>query len=181
MKKTILTLLISSAAFIAGAQKKTTTSAIIGFDASTAIDNLPKAENKTAVAAIDPAKSTVQFEAAIKSFAFSNPKIQEHFNQKNWMNSDEFPKATFSGVIANPKAVDFKKDGTYNVNVEGDLTIKGKTQKVSAPAIITVIGKTIKTSATFSIKLADYEIDGQPVSAGKVSKEPKITVSAELN
>lgn len=181
MKKTLLTLAVAAVSFIATAQKKTTTSATVAFDASTAIDNLPKAENKTAVAAIDPAKNTVQFEAAIKSFAFSNPKIQEHFNQKNWMNSDEFPKAIFSGVIRDPKAVNFKKDGTYSVNVEGDLIIKGKSQKVSAPATIIVSGKTLKTSASFSIKLADYEIDGAPIAAGKVAKEPTITVSAELN
>jgi polyisoprenoid-binding protein YceI len=181
MKKTILTLTVAVISFIATAQKKTTTSATVAFDASTAIDDLPKAENKTAVAAIDPAKNTIQFEAAIKSFAFSNPKIQEHFNQKNWLNSDEFPKATFSGVIKDPKTVNFKKDGTYNVNVEGELTIKGKTQKVSTPATIIVSGSTLKTSAAFNIKLADYEIDGAPISAGKVAKEPKITVSAELN
>ena len=181
MKKTILTLSIAITSLIAIAQKKTTTSATIGFDASTSIDNLPKAENKTAIAAIDQAKNTIQFEAAVKSFAFSNPKIQEHFNQKNWMNSDEFPKATFTGVITNPGAVNFKKDGTYIVNVEGDLSIKGKSQKVTTPATIVVEGKKLKASASFSIKLADYEIDGQAISAGKVSKEPKITVSAELN
>lgn len=181
MKKTILTFVIAAVSFIAAAQKKTTTSATVAFDASTAIDDLPKAENKTVVAAIDPEKSTIQFEAAVKSFAFSNPKIQEHFNQKNWMNSDEFPKATFSGIIKDPQAVNFKKDGTYNVSVEGDLTIKGKTQKVSAPATIIITGKILKATSTFSIKLADYEIDGAPIAAGKVSKEPKITVSAELN
>jgi polyisoprenoid-binding protein YceI len=133
MKKIILSLMIASASMMAFAQKKTSTSATVAFDATTAIDDLAKAENKTAIAAIDPSKNTVQFEAAIKNFAFSNPKIQEHFNQKSWLNSDEFPKATFSGVITNPSAVNFNKDGTYNVTVEGDLTIKGKTQKVKAP------------------------------------------------
>jgi polyisoprenoid-binding protein YceI len=181
MKRTILSLAIATISMMAFAQKKTSTSATIAFDASTAIDDLPKAENKTAIAAIDPAKNTVQFEAAIKNFAFANPKIQEHFNQKGWLNSDEFPKATFNGVITNPSAVDFKKDGTYNVTVEGDLTIKGKTQKVTAPAIIVVAGKTLKTNASFTIKLADFGVDGQPITAGKVSGEPKISVSAELN
>jgi polyisoprenoid-binding protein YceI len=181
MKRTILSLMIATVSMVAFAQKKTSTSATIAFDASTSIDDLPKAENKTAIAAIDPAKNTVQFEAAIKNFAFSNPKIQEHFNQKNWMSSDEFPKATFSGTITNPSAVNFKKDGTYNVTVDGDLTIKGKTNKVSAPATIVVSGKTLKTTASFSIKLADFGVEGQPINTGKVSKEPKITVSAELN
>jgi polyisoprenoid-binding protein YceI len=173
--------MIATVSMMAFSQKKTSTSATIAFDASTAIDDLPKAENKTAIAAIDPAKNTVQFEAAIKNFAFSNPKIQEHFNQKSWMNSDEFPKATFSGTITNPSAVNFKKDETYNVTVDGDLTIKGKTNKVSSPAVIVVSGKTLKTTASFSIKLADFGVEGQSINTGKVSKEPKITVSAELN
>ena len=181
MKKTILSLVIATISMLTVAQKKTSTSATIAFDASTAIDDLPKAENKTAIAAIDPDKSTVQFEASIKNFAFSNPKIQEHFNTKNWLNSDEFPKATFSGIITNPSAVNFKKDGTYNVNVEGDLTLKGKTQKIKTPAIIVVAGKTVKANAAFNIKLADFGVEGQPITAGKVSGEPKITVAAELN
>ena len=128
-----------------------------------------------------PAKNTVQFEAAIKNFAFANPKIQEHFNGNSWLNSDEFPKATFNGVITNPAAVNFKKDGTYNVSVEGELTIKGKTQKVTTPATIVVTGKLLKTTAAFNIKLADFGVEGQPITAGKVSGEPKITVTAELN
>ena len=181
MKRTILSLAIATISMISFAQKRTSTSATIAFDASTAIDNLPKAENKTAIAAIDPEKNTVQFEAAIKNFAFSNPRIQEHFNQKGWMNSDEFPKATFNGVITNPSSVNFNKDGTYNVTVEGDLTIKGKTQKVIAPATIVVAGKTLKTTAEFNIKLADFGVEGQSITAGKVSAEPKISVSAELN
>ena len=181
MKRTILFLVIAMISVASFAQKKISTSATIGFDASTAIDDLPKAENKTAIAAIDPAKNTVQFEAAIKNFAFSNPKIQEHFNAKGWLNSDEFPKATFSGLITNPSAVNFNKDGTYNVNVEGDLTIKGKTQKVKTPATIVVAGKSVKANAAFNIKLADFGVEGQPITAGKVSGEPKITVSAELN
>ena len=181
MKKIILSLMIATVSMMAFAQKKTSTSATVAFDATTSLDNLAKAENKTSIAAIDPLKNTVQFEAAIKNFAFSNPKIQEHFNQKSWLNSDEFPKATFSGVITNPSAVNFKKDGTYNVTVEGDLTIKGKTNKVTAPATIIVIGNTLKTAAAFSIKLADFGVEGQPITAGKVSTEPKISVSAELN
>ena len=181
MKRTILSLMIATVSMMAFAQKKTSTSAIIAFDASTSIDDLPKAENKTAIAAIDPAKNTVQFEAAIKNFTFSNPKIQEHFNQKSWLNSDEFPKATFNGVITNPSAVNFTKDGTYTVTVEGDLTIKDKTQKVKTQATIVVAGKTLRTNASFNIKLTDFGIEGQPITAGKVSAEPKISVSAELN
>ena len=181
MKRTVLSFVILTISMIGFAQKKTSTSATIAFDASTGIDSLPKAENKTAIAAIDPEKYTVQFEASIKNFAFSNPRIQDHFNQKDWLNSDEFPKATFSGVITNPAAVNFKKDGAYTANVEGELTLKGQTQKISTPATIVVSGKTLKATAAFSIKLSDFLIEGSAINAGKVAREPKITVSAELN
>ena len=47
MKKTILALALVAVTGSLFAQKKTTTSATVAFDASTSIDNLPKAENKT--------------------------------------------------------------------------------------------------------------------------------------
>ena len=180
MKKTTLFFafaLLTTALF---AQKKTTTSAIISFDATTAIDNLPKAENKTAIGALDLQKGTVQFEAAVKNFAFSNPRIQEHFNNAQWFNSEEHPVFTFNGTITNLNDINFKKDGTYTANVEGILAIKGKEGKISTPAIIIVKGSAINANTEFSIKLSDYGISGVPIDAGKVSKEPKITVSAEL-
>jgi hypothetical protein len=47
MKKTILSLALVVATGLLFAQKKTTTSATINFDATTSIDKLPRAENKT--------------------------------------------------------------------------------------------------------------------------------------
>jgi polyisoprenoid-binding protein YceI len=180
MKKTflILTLAISTATVFA--QKKTTTSAIIAFDATTSIDALPKAENKTAIAAIDTKSGTVAFEATVKNFAFANPMIQEHFNGEKWLNSDAHPSFTFKGNIVDLSSVNFEKDGSYKTNVEGVLTVKGQEKKVKVPANIEVKGGTLSASANFSILLADYGITGAPIDGGKVSKEPKITVSAEF-
>jgi polyisoprenoid-binding protein YceI len=180
MKKIILSLLIITLTFSAFSQKKTTTSAIIAFDATTTLDPLPKAENKTGVAALDTKTGTVQFEAAIKNFSFSNSRMQEHFNNAGWMNSDQFPASTFTGKITNLKSVNFSKNGTYNADVEGDLMIRGVTQKASSKATIVVDNGKLKCTAEFTINLDDYKITGNQIIAGKVSKEPKITVSAEF-
>ena len=99
MKKTILLFSFVTLAIAGFSQKKTTTSATVAFDASTSIDALPKAENKTVTAAIDTKSGIVQFEATVKNFAFSNPSIQEHFNGAKWLNSNEFPKFNFKGTI----------------------------------------------------------------------------------
>lgn len=180
MKKTILSVALVLAAGLLFAQKKTTTSAIINFDATTSIDQLPKAENKTAVASLDTKTGKLAFEVTIKNFAFSNPRIQEHFNAAGWMNSDQFPTATFTGSITNLPAVNFAKDGTYSVSVKGELTMHGVTKPVETNGSVKVNSKTITASSDFSVKLDDYGITGGAIAAGKVSKEPKISVTAEF-
>lgn len=180
MKKTILILALVAAAGSLFAQKKTTTSATVAFDATTAIDDLPRAENKTVIGAVDTKTGAVQFEASVKNFAFSNPSIQDHFNGERWFNSDTYPTFTFKGNITNLSAVDFARAGSYTANVEGVLTIKGKEQKVAAPVTIRVDGSGFAASSAFTIKLADYGITGAPIDGGKVAKEPKITVNADF-
>jgi polyisoprenoid-binding protein YceI len=180
MKKTILFasfLALTSGLF---AQKKITTSATVKFDASTSIDNLPKAENKTVIASLNTSTGAIAFEAAVKNFAFSNPMMQDHFNGGSWMESDKYSTFTYKGNITDLSAVDFTKNGTYQVKTDGTLTIKGVEKKLSAPATITVNGGTVTATADFSVKLSDYGIGGAPVDGGKVAKEPKINVTAEL-
>jgi polyisoprenoid-binding protein YceI len=180
MKKTILILALVTLTGSLFAQRKTTTSATVSFNATTSIDNLPKADNKTVIAAIDTKTGVVQFEANVKSFAFANPTMQGHFNSDRWMNSDAFPTLSFKGTITNLSDVNLAKDGSYTANVDGTLSIRGKEQKITVPANITVKGGVISATSDFSVKLADYEISGAPVEAGKVSKEPKISVWAEF-
>jgi polyisoprenoid-binding protein YceI len=180
MKKTTLFLALALSTGALFAQKKTTTSASVNFDATTSLDVLPKADNKTAVAALDTKAGTVAFEVVIKNFTFGNPMIQDHFNGEGWMNSDKFPTASFKGKITDAASVNFAKDGTYTADIEGDLTIHGETKPVKTKATFVVAGKKINAKSSFSIKLEDYKVDGKAIAAGKVSKEPTINVSADF-
>ncbi len=180
MKKTILFLALVTITSGLIAQKKTTTSAVISFDATTSLDALPKAENRTAIGALDTKTGAIAFEATVKNFAFSNPTMQGHFNGEKWLNADAHPSFTFKGNIVDLASVDFAKDGSYKAEAEGVISIKGKEQKIKVPGTIVVKGETILLSSNFSIAVADYDITGVPIDAGKVSKNPKITVSAEL-
>ncbi|MBM3431721.1 MAG: YceI family protein [Bacteroidetes bacterium] len=178
MKHFFIAFTLTVSTFSLFAQTKTTTSAIVAFDATTALDALPKAENKTAVGMIDTKTGQVGFEAAVNNFAFSNPTIQEHFNEERWLNSAKFPLFTFQGKITNLNKVNFAKDGTYTVSVEGTMTIKDKTNPLSTTATLVVNKGAIRTTAGFSIKLSDYGVDVG--TRGKISNEPKITVSADF-
>lgn len=181
MKKTlILFAMVGLTNFAIAQKKRTTTSATINFDATTSLDKLPKADNKTVVASLDTKTGNVAFESLVKSFTFSNPKMQEHFNGDKWMDSDKFPTATFTGKITNIGAVNFKKDGTYSANVSGNLSIHGFTKPVTSVASIMVSGKKISTTTDFSVKLADFGVNGGAIAAGKVATDPKITVVADF-
>ncbi len=181
MKKTVLFFsLIALASGVFAQNKLTTTSAVISFDATTPKDALPKAENKTAIGSLDKTTGAILFEAAVNNFAFTNPMIQDHFNGDKWMNSAAFPKFTFSGKIDKLSKVKFNKNGVYKVSVSGNLTVKGISKAIKIPGTITVAGGKATAATNFTIKLADYGITGQAIDAGKVSTQPKISVSAQF-
>ncbi len=180
MKKTSLLLLLLFVTAALQAQKKTTTSAFVSFDASTPKDALPKAENKTVIGSLDTQTGAVAFEVAVNNFVFSNPRMQEHFNGANWMNSEQYPKFTYTGTIDKIKKVKFDQNGTYDVKAEGTMTVKGISKPVKAEGKITVADGRISVSAGFSIKLEDFGVTGQPIDNGKVAKEPSVTVVAQF-
>jgi polyisoprenoid-binding protein YceI len=162
------------------AQKKTTTSATISFDATTPKDKLPQASNKTVIGSINTATGEVAFEAAVKNFSFGNPRMQEHFNGSNWFNSDTYPVFAFTGKINKLNNVKFNKNGTYKVTVTGDLKVRDVTKKQTFSGTITVKDGKISVKSDFVVKLSDYNITGQPIDAGKVSKEPKVKLAADF-
>ncbi len=180
MKKIILIIALIGSTVSLFAQKKTTSTATVIFDATTPKDLLPKAENKTVIGSINTQTGEVAVEAAVSNFSFSNPEMQQHFNGDKWMNSAQFPKFTFTGKVEKVSKVKFNKNGKYTVKVNGNLTIKDITKPLVVMAVFTVNNGKIIVTSDFKIKLADYNISGQPINAGKVAKEPTIKVAAEF-
>ena len=68
------------------------------------------------------ATGQIIFGVLVKGFKFENQLMEDHFNE-NYMESSQFPKADFKGYIKNSKELNFTKDGTYPITIEGNLTI----------------------------------------------------------
>jgi polyisoprenoid-binding protein YceI len=132
------------------------------------------------IGSINTQTGDVAFEAAVKNFSFSNPKMQEHFNGENWFNSDKFPVITFKGKISKINAVKFNRNGVYKVTVTGEMKIKDVARQEKINGTITVKDGKFSIASSFKVKLANYNISGMPVEAGKVSREPKVSVSAQF-
>jgi len=97
------------------------------------------------------------------------------------MDSKKHPKAKFKGKITDLSGVDFSKSGTYNVNVTGDLTIKGVTKNITEKGTITVKTGEINAKSSFFVLLADYGV-GRPQNKKKTNNvAEKIKVDVDLN
>lgn len=174
MKKLILGAVILTASLSGVAQKYITRTGHISFFSETSMENI-EAHNKTVTAVMDVASKRIQFAVTMKSFVFEKALMQEHFNE-NYVESDDFPKATFSGMIPDLDNVNFDKDGVYNVTVEGELTIHGVTKKIKAPVKFVVLNGKLKGEAQMQLNPEDYDIAIPAVVREKIAKQLLIDI-----
>jgi polyisoprenoid-binding protein YceI len=105
--------------------------------------------------------------------------MEEHFNE-NYMESDKIPKSVFKGKITNPASVNFSRNGTYDVTVEGDLTIHDVTNKISVNGTIEVVTGGINASSKFKIVPEDYKVVIPSVVRDKINKDLEVTVAMKF-
>lgn len=170
-----LTFCIFSAA---SAQKYSTKNGKISFFSQTPVEKI-EAHNNQVNSAMDISTGDFVFKVLIKGFEFERALMQEHFNE-NYMESEKYPNSTFKGKIINLKDINFNKDGKYNVNVEGDLTIHNVTRKVSVKGSIEVKGGDILADAKFKVLLKDYNIKVPNTVINSINEVQEITVSVGL-
>lgn len=137
-------------------QKYFTKSGHIWFFSSAPLEDIT-AHNHQVTSVLDVEKNTIAFKVLMKSYQFKKSLMQDHFNE-SYVMSDEYPESTFKGKIVNIEGVDFSKNGAYKITVEGDLTIKDKTNKVKADGTLKVEGKTLLATSVFQIALEDYGV-----------------------
>ncbi len=179
MKQLAILILLLSTAFAAQGQKYMTRNGFIGFYSHTPMEDI-KGDNNQVASVLDTGSGEIVFQVLIKSFHFDRALMEEHFNE-NYMESDKYPKSTFKGKIANLSSVNFTKPGTYDVTIEGDLTIHNTTNKVSIKGTIEVVTGGINASSKFNVVPEDYKIEIPGVVKEKINKNLEVTVSMKYS
>jgi polyisoprenoid-binding protein YceI len=150
----------------------------IGFYSHTPMEDI-KADNNQAAGVLDVSTGDLVFQVLIKSFHFERALMEEHFNE-NYMESEKFPKAVFKGKITNLASVNFSKNGTYEAVVDGELTIRDVTKKLSTKGTIEVLTAGINASSKFKIVPEDYKIEIPGVVRDKIAKDLEVTVTMKF-
>ncbi|MGZ5078448.1 MAG: YceI family protein [Usitatibacter sp.] len=104
--------------------------------------------------AFDPAKpeaTKAEFEVDLGSIDLGNADGETEAKRKLWLNVDAFPKAAFV-------ATSVKQTGPGKYLAEGNLTIKGTTQKIVAPLTVTEAAGTRLVEGQFPLKRLQYKI-----------------------
>lgn len=155
--------------------KYITRTGTVSFFSSTSAENID-ATNNEAFSLVDITKGEVAFQVLITGFKFKKALMEEHFNE-NYMESTKYPKATFQGTIADLNKVNFKNNGSYTINVTGDFTMHGVTNKVTIPATINIQGGKLNATSKFDVRLADYKIKVPSLVSKTVAESVAVSVT----
>jgi polyisoprenoid-binding protein YceI len=160
---------------VAYAQLYSTRSGFVGFYSKTALEEV-KGENGQVYAVIDAGKKNLAFAALLKGFIFPKELMQEHFNE-NYVESDKYPKATFSGAYTGDVPLD--KDGVYKISVKGGLTLHNVTRTIETPATLEVKAGHLLGVAEFKLKPEDFNISIPSIVRDKIDKEIMVKVNID--
>lgn len=173
----ILAVLAQVHAGTACAQVYSTGNGSITFSSDAPLE-LIKASSNEMKGKLDMAKKIFAFTIRINSFTgFNSPLQKEHFNE-NYMESVQYPNASFSGRII--EDLDLTQDGYYSVRAKGNLTIHGVTQERIIKCDLLVKEGKVSVKASFTVLLAEHNILIPKVVHEKLASEIKVEVKTDL-
>lgn len=176
MKKSFLSSLFVLLVFMVPAQSKwvTQTGKAVLYSHTTAEDIT--AENTTVSGMINFDNGDVVISVPVQGFVFPKALMQEHFNNDRFMDSKKYPRILLKGKLDNLDHLDISKDGTFEVHVTGELTIKGITKTVSEKAHVIVKSGTLTVHSKFVVKdISSFGV-GKPMGSRKDNVADNIEV-----
>lgn len=175
MKALFISIGLILGGFMAQSQIMQLENSHVKFYSYTVLEDI-EAETKSTKGLINLDDESFYFEIPIKTFDFEKDLMEEHFNE-NYMESDEYPKATFEGKSTSD--INLETDGTYTFS--GDLTIHGKTQKRDIEVTIKKGDSgVVLLNSEFKVKLVDHKIKIPKVVFANIAEVIDVTIKGEL-
>jgi hypothetical protein len=159
-----------------GQAKYMTKTGLISFFSASIMEDIEARNNKVA-AVLDLSTGQLAFAVPIREFQFKRTLMQEHFNE-NYMESEKYPKATFTGQVVNAAQVlKALPTASQNVEVEGQMTLHGVAHKVAVSGTLQLRDGQLVVFAYFNIAPADYAIDIPLLVREHIAKSVSVRVN----
>lgn len=147
----------------------------LSFFSSAPLEDI-SAVSERGVSAINIKTKAIYFKVYMNSFQFKKALMQEHFNE-NYVESEKFPFAEYKGKFA--EDVDFSKNGTYPVTVEGVLSLHGVEKSYKGKGTITVRDGKFNVNSRFNVTVADHKIKIPSLVVKNIAEVVEVTVNAD--
>ena len=161
----------------ANGQKYFTRSGITEFEASEKAFEPIEAVNESTTAIMDLSSGVIVSQVFMAGFQFKNALMQEHFNE-NYMESNQYPKATFKGKLDNFSLDDLKSNEP--IPLSGMLTIKGVEKKIQTTVSITQDQSGLSLTAMFAVNPEDFNIKIPVIVQEKIADMVHINLNYQL-
>lgn len=158
-----------------GQERYKTTAGIVSFDASSPLEDI-KAVNDRVNAILDITSGEMAVVLLIKDFEFRRKLMQEHFNE-NYMHSDKYPKAVFTGSLADFDLVALSSQERV-FELEGEITIHGVSRPLSTNVSFRRNSNELRCTLKFIVQTEEHNIKVPRVLFKKVARE--VNVNAEF-
>ena len=136
------------------------------------------AESRSLKGIIDTSQNTFAFSININSFQGFNNALQEQHFYENYMETDAYPLATFSGKII--ESIDYTTPGTYPVRAKGVMNLHGVKVERIIKSTVTVKDDKLLVSSSFLIPLVDHNIKIPRIVNQKIAPEIQVEIEALL-
>jgi hypothetical protein len=168
MKKITQIVLLIIASATSAQEKMMSYAGITNFEASIPFFEEVKAINEKTTCILITKTGQIACWINIKDFEFKRDLMQEHFN-KNYMESNRFPKAVFKGKIEKFDLKNLNSESSQYL-ITGKITIRGRTKKIVVNGTLKKVDKGIELYSTFPLNTDDFNIEIPFIVRSKISK-----------
>ncbi len=148
----------------------------VRINASTPLEDID-ATNDRVNAILRPGDGAFAVVMLVPEFQFRRKLMQEHFNE-NYMESDKFPKATFSGEMSGH--ADMAPGESRKCQVSGTLTVHGVARERVVDAEVRRTANGWRILSEFTVRTADHDIDIPKIVFTKIAEEVAVSLDFDL-
>lgn len=146
----------------------------VSFFSYTRVENI-KATNNTVYSIIDLEKKEIAISILMKAFEFEKPLMEAHFNE-SYIQSDIYPKATFTGTIEN---FDPTYNGIQTCIIKGMFTLRNIKKPLEVKTQFSKLENKIVVTGETELNVDDYNIKIPPILKPNIAKT--ITINFNLS
>jgi hypothetical protein len=141
----------------------------VSFFSYTAVENI-EATNNQVISIIDRESGEIAVQMLMRAFVFKKALMEEHFNE-SYVESDTYPKLTFSGTTNALKGEEFNDAPIF---IKGIMDFHGVQKPVEIKTMVKTSTDTFVLEGDFNVNIADFAITVPPLLVPNISKEIQV-------